>query len=108
MQTVPAAPGDAFVAAVYAKGRVSEKATAGLVIQWQDAQGKWVAAPKKSCDMPKGETGDWLPLTVFFRVPQGVGKVWFGMSIYDQEPGDVAHFDDASLKRIPMAAEGKK
>jgi len=109
LQSIPAKPGEQFLCSCYAMGTVPEGALTQLVVQWQDAQGRWFEAPKATAALPVGETDGWQRLQTFFTVPEGVATAVVCLVTYDQgEKGSVT-FDDVSCLRldIPAAPEVK-
>lgn len=102
-QVVPGKPGEVFVAAVHARGKVPEKARVELAIQWLDEGGKWFNAPRQAAVLKPGDYADWRPLAVAFKIPEGAGKAWVGAVTYDLGDGNTVYFDDMSVKRAEVA-----
>ena len=102
LQGIPVKPGEMYLASVYVRGKTSGHPESGLVIQWQDAAGKWLSAPKRSDRLPGGRSNDWLRLQTFAKVPSGAGRLVFCITAYGQKSGESLQIDDASLRRVPQ------
>ncbi|MBI5394191.1 MAG: hypothetical protein HZA91_02725, partial [Verrucomicrobia bacterium] len=101
MQTLPAMPGEKYLATVYTRGRAGAKGSASLVIKFKDAASKWLPdSAGCSTQVPAAAT-DWTRLAVVARVPKEAGSLVWMASANDQGDGDEIHFDTASLKRLP-------
>jgi hypothetical protein len=102
LQSVPVKPGETYLASVHVRGQLGKQAESELVIQWQDAAGKWLTkAPKRSDRLPAGGSREWTRLSTFVQVPEGAGRLIFSVSAYHQTDADALHIDDASLRRLP-------
>jgi hypothetical protein len=101
LQTTPVEPGEMYLASVYVRGEAGGHSESGLLIQWQDAAGKWFSAPKRGEPIPDGGSRDWVRLQTFAKVPEGVGRLVFCVTAYDQKPDESLQIDDASLLRVP-------
>jgi len=101
LQSVPVKPGEMYLASVYVRGKTSGQDDSGLLIQWQDAAGKWFSAPKRSDRLPGGNSQDWLRLQTFAKVPAGAGRLVFCVTAYGQKPEESLEIDDADLRRLP-------
>ncbi len=100
--SVPVEPGQTLLARAWVSGRVTAPSTVELVVQWQDAEGKWVHWDKRAaCGLRPGEHKDWRPLLVLAEVPEGAGRAVLLTVVYNQQAGDVVYFDDLSLVRLP-------
>ncbi len=102
LQSIPVKPGEMYLASVYVRGKTSGQPESGLLIQWQDAAGKWFSAPKRSDRLPGGLSKDWLRLQTFAKVPAGAGRLVFCVTAYGQKPGESLEIDDAALRRLPQ------
>jgi len=102
LQSIPVKPGEMYLASVYVRGKTSGQTDSGLLIQWQDATGKWFSAPKRGDRLPGGESNDWLRLQTFARVPTGAGRLVFCVTAYGQKPEESLEIDDADLRRVPQ------
>ncbi|NQT11313.1 MAG: DUF4838 domain-containing protein [Planctomycetes bacterium] len=101
LQSIPVKPGEMYVASVYVRGKTSGQPESGLLIQWQDAEGKWFSAPKRGDRLPGGRSKDWLRLQTFAKVPAGAGRLVFCVTAYGQKAGESLEIDDAELRRLP-------
>jgi hypothetical protein len=103
LQTVPVRPGEKYFAAVYLRGTLCRQAEGKLVVQWQDAAGRWLTAARPcAARLAANGTPDWTRLCVLAEVPAKAAGLVFSVSAYNQEPGDVLEIDDASLRRVPQ------
>jgi hypothetical protein len=103
MQTLPAKPGEMYLATVYARGRASAKGDASLVLKFKDAAGKWLPdSAACSTHLPAAAATDWTRLAVVARVPRNAGALVWMASVNDQGDNDTLQFDTASLKRLPQ------
>ncbi|MFH1924344.1 MAG: hypothetical protein ABIP48_31215, partial [Planctomycetota bacterium] len=102
LQSIPVKPGEMYLASVYVRGNASGQPESGLLIQWQDAAGKWFSAPKRGDRLPDDGSTDWVRLQTFTTVPAGVGRLVFCITAYGQKPGESLEVDDASLRRLPQ------
>ena len=102
LQSIPVKAGEMYLASVHVRGKTGRPSQSGLLIQWQDAAGKWFAAPKRSASPPAGDTKEWSRLQTFVKVPAGAGRLVFCVSAYGQKPGESLQIDDASLRRVPQ------
>ncbi len=100
LQSVPVQPGETYLASVFVKAKVSPRNKTQLLVQWQDAEGKWVTAPPAVDQLPAGETKDWTLLSTFFKIPNGVRRAVVCLTVYDQSKEDYAYFDDVSVRRV--------
>ena len=87
------------------KANVNQENRTELLVQWQDADSDWVAAPKSGAVLPPGKTNGWKPLQAFFVVPEGVDYAVVGLVTYDQTEGDYAYFDEVSCLRLDLSME---
>jgi hypothetical protein len=102
LQSAPVQPGERYLASVYLRGKLSARAEAKLLVQWQDATGKWLTEAGQRADrLPAGGTADWLRLCVLVEVPPKAARLVFCVSAYDQGPQEALHADDARLLRMP-------
>ena len=102
MQTLPAKPGETYLASVYVRGRAGAKGSASLVIKFHDAAGKWL--PENSgcaSQVPADAAANWTRIAVVVKVPKDAASLVWMASANDQGDGDEIHFDTASLKRLP-------
>ncbi len=102
LQSIPAKPGEMYLASVYVRGKTGGQPESGLLIQWQNAEGKWFSAPKRGDPLPGGLSEDWLRLQTFARVPAGAGRLVFCVTAYGQKPEESLEIDDAALRRLPQ------
>ena len=103
MQTLPAKPGEMYLATVYIRGRAGAKGNASLVIKFKAAAGKWLPdSAACSTQMPADAATNWTRLAVVARVPKDAASLVWMASANDQGDGDAIHFDAASLKRVPQ------
>jgi hypothetical protein len=102
LQSVPVKPGEMYLASVYVRGKTGGQTDSGLLIQWQDAAGKWFSAPKHSDRLSGGNSKHWLRLQTFAKVPAGAGRLVFCVTAYGQKPGESLEIDDADLRRLPQ------
>lgn len=103
LQSVKVQPGQMCVASVFAKGKVSSRRNkTGLGVKWQDADGKWVEKPSVGDQLAPGETQNWILLSTFFIVPEGVYRAVIMLGSENQCKGDYVFFDDVSLKQMQL------
>ena len=100
LQRIDVQPGEHYVVSAYARGRLTQGATARLTVQWQDDKGAWHNAPRVNADIPPGETDGWQYLRAFLRVPDGAYRAVIGLSAQSQAADDYAFFDDVSFRHI--------
>lgn len=102
LQSVPVKPGERYVAAVFVRGRLGAAAHGELVVQWQDAAGKWLPGEtRRATRLAPGGSDDWRRLTVYAAVPASAARLVFGLFVFGQAEGETLSLDDASLRRLP-------
>ncbi|MBM3859728.1 MAG: DUF4838 domain-containing protein [Verrucomicrobia bacterium] len=101
MQTLPAKPGEKYLATVYTRGRAEAKGNASLTIKFR-ADGKWLPdSAGGSAKMPANAATEWTRLAVVVQAPPDAQSLVWMVSAHDQGEDDEIHFDTASLKRLP-------
>jgi hypothetical protein len=87
---------------VFVRGKLSPQTHGELVVQWQDAQGKWMSQDtRRATPLPAGGSDAWQRLTVYAAVPSDAARLVFGVFVFGQGAGESLHLDDASLRQIP-------
>jgi hypothetical protein len=103
MQTLPAKPGEMYLATIHIRGSAGAKGIASLVIKFKDAAGKWLPDSAGCSTMvPAAAAVDWTRLAVVARVPKGSATLVWMASAKDQGDDETIQFDTASLKRVPQ------
>ncbi len=90
---LPVKPGQGIVASVQARGAISVGASAGLVLAWRDARGKYLGE-RKSVGLPCAEMADWERFVVAGVAPEGAAycEICFGGGLF--APEDYVCFDE--------------
>jgi hypothetical protein len=102
LQSVSVQPGKSYVASIYVRGRLSPQAHGEFVVQWQDAQGKWLPSEtRRETRLPASGNSDWQRLAVYAPVPPAAARLIFGVFLYQQPVGEALELDDASLRQVP-------
>lgn len=103
MQTLPAKPGEMYLATIHIRSSAGAKGIASLVIKFKDAAGKWLPDSAGCSTMvPAAAAVDWTRLAVVARVPKGSATLVWMASAKDQGDDEAVQFDTASLKRVPQ------
>jgi hypothetical protein len=106
LQSVRVEPGESYVAAVHVRGRLNPQAYGEFVVQWQDAQGRWLPGEtRRATRLPAGGSDDWQRLAVYAPVPPTAARLIFGVFLFNQRADESVHLDDASLRRIPSGGQ---
>ena len=104
IHVMPAEPGELYVASAYARAEGPGKGKARLVVQWKDAEGRWVwSQPRREACLPDGAR-DWRKLSIAFTVPDGVSKAVILPAAKDQDLADAVWFDDVRVAKVPENA----
>ncbi|HPA17144.1 MAG TPA: DUF4838 domain-containing protein [Verrucomicrobiae bacterium] len=107
LQSIPVKPGEQYVASVLVRIPRPWHAPQGeaqLLLQWQDASGKWLTgAAKPSSALPGTDVAGWTRLAAFATVPPAAGRLVLCICANGQAPEDELHIDDASLRRLTIA-----
>lgn len=89
----PVKAGQGIVASVRARGKISVGASAGFVLAWRDARGKYLGE-RKSVGLSCGETADWERFVVAGVAPEEAAycEICFGGGLFG--PDDYVCFDE--------------
>lgn len=93
---LPAKPGICLAASVWARGKTSVGATAGMTLVWKDARGNQVGE-EMFVRIACGEFRDWARFVVAGKAPEGAsfGEVHFGAGLF--APDDYVCFDEFEI-----------
>ena len=85
--------GQGIAASVRARGKISVGASAGFVLAWRDARGKYLGE-RKSVGLSCGETADWERFVVAGIAPEEAAycEICFGGGLFG--PDDYVCFDE--------------
>jgi hypothetical protein len=101
LQAVAVQPGEAYVASIFIRGRISSRAHGELVVQWRDETGGWLTtAARIATPVPAGGTDGWKRLALYAPVPRNAAALVLGVFLFDQQVGDSLQIDDASLRKV--------